>query len=131
MPRNERGTALSLPASDDEILLLHNPKCSKSRATLALLEERGVAFDTRLYLEDPLGEGELRALGERLGRAPVEYTRTKQAEFAEAGLSKDSDGATILSAMAKAPILMERPIVLRGNRAAIGRPPEDVLALLD
>ncbi len=122
---------MSLPASDDEILLLHNPKCSKSRATLALLEERGVTFDTRLYLEDPLNEGELRALGARLGRSPVEYTRTGQAEFAEAGLSKDSDGAAILSAMAKAPILMERPILLRGDRAAIGRPPEDVLALLD
>ena len=117
--------------SDDTIVLLHNPKCSKSRATLALLEERGVAFDTRLYLEDPLSESELRSLGERLGREPVEFTRTKQAEFGEAGLSKESEGAEILAAMAKTPILMERPVVLRGNRAAIGRPPEDVLALLD
>ena len=120
---------MALPA-DDTILLLHNPKCSKSRATLALLEERGAAFETRLYLEDPLAEDELRDLGRRLGRAAIDYTRTKQAEFAEAGLTKDSGEDEILGAMAKTPILMERPVVIRGDRAAIGRPPEDVLALL-
>ena len=120
---------MALP-TDDTILLLHNPKCSKSRATLALLEEKGATFETRLYLEDPLAEDELQDLGRRLGRAPVEFTRTKQAEFAEAGLTKDSSGDEILAAMAKTPILMERPVVLRGDRAAIGRPPEDVLALL-
>ena len=120
---------MALP-NDDTILLLHNPKCSKSRATLALLEEKGASFETRLYLADPLGEDELRDLGKRLGRSAVEYTRTKQAEFAEAGLSKDSAEDEILAAMAKTPILMERPVVIRGNRAAIGRPPEDVLALL-
>lgn len=122
---------MSLPGSDDEIMLLHNPKCSKSRATRALLEERGVDFETRLYLEDPLDETELRSLAERLGRAPIGFTRTGQAEFAEAGLTRDSDAAAILAAMAKTPILMERPVVVRGERAAIGRPPEDVLALLD
>ena len=120
---------MALPA-DDTILLLHNPKWSKSRATLALLEERGAAFETRLYLEDPLAEDELRDLGRRLGRAAIDYTRTKQAEFAEAGLTKDSGEDEILGAMAKTPILMERPVVIRGDRAAIGRPPEDVLALL-
>ncbi len=122
---------MSLPRSEDEILLLHNPICSKSRATLALLEERGVDFETRLYLDSPLDAAELRDLGERLGRAPIEFTRTKQAEFAEAGLSKASEPDAILAAMAKAPILMERPVVIRGRRAAIGRPPEDVLPLLD
>jgi arsenate reductase len=122
---------MSLPRSEDEILLLHNPKCSKSRATLALLEARGVDFETRLYLEAPLDVAELRDLGERLGRAPIDFTRTKQAEFGEAGLSKASASEAILEAMAKAPILMERPVVIRGRRAAIGRPPEDVLPLLD
>ena len=121
---------MGLPANDDQILLLHNPKCSKSRATLALLEESGASFETRLYLQDPLDASELRDLGQRLGKAVVDYTRTKQAEFAEAGLSKDSEDDTILEAMAKTPILMERPVVVRGARAAIGRPPEDVLALL-
>ena len=122
---------MSLPTSDDEILLLHNPKCSKSRATLALLEERGTTFATRLYLEEPLDVDELRALGERLGKAPIDFTRTKQAEFSDAGLAQDSGDEAILSAMAATPILMERPVVVRGVRAAIGRPPEDVLALLD
>ena len=80
-------------------------------------------------LEDPLAEDELRDLGQRLGRAAVDYA-DKQAEFAEAGLTKDSSDEEILSAMANTPILMERPVVIRGDRTAIGRPPEDVLALL-
>lgn len=120
---------MALP-TDDSILLLHNPKCSKSRATLALLEENGAHFATRLYLEEPLDEGELRDLGARLGRSAIDFTRTKQAEFADAGLSKESSDDEILAAMARTPILMERPVVIRGPRAAIGRPPEDVLALL-
>lgn len=120
---------MALP-TDDTILLLHNPKCSKSRGTLALLEEKGASFETRLYLEEPLAEDELRDLAERLGRGVLDFTRTKQAEFAEAGLTKDSPEGEILAAMAKVPILMERPVVIRGTRAAIGRPPEDVLALL-
>jgi len=120
---------MSLPA-DDAILLLHNPKCSKSRATLALLEERGASFETRLYLDDPLSADELRELGRRLGRVAVDFTRTKQAEFAEAGLTAESSEDAIFAAMEKAPILMERPVVVRGPRAAIGRPPEDVLVLL-
>ena len=122
---------MALPNSDDSILLLHNPKCSKSRATLALLEERGVAFETRLYLDSPLDDAELVDLGTRLGRDVLAFTRVKQAEFAEAGLTKESDAGAVRAAMAKTPILMERPIVIRGARAAIGRPPEDVLAILD
>ena len=121
---------MALPATQDEILLLHNPNCSKSRATLALLEERDVAFQTRLYLDDPLGREELADLGERLGKSPLEFTRSKQSEYAEAGLDASSSGDEILVAMAAAPILMERPILVRGNRAAIGRPPENVLQLL-
>lgn len=122
---------MGLPGSADEILMLHNPKCSKSRATLALLEERGVDFVTRLYLEDPLDPDELRELGKRLGRSVIDFTRTGQAEFAEAGLSKDSDENELVVSMAGAPILMERPVVVRGNRAAIGRPIEEVVALLE
>jgi arsenate reductase len=111
--------------------MLHNPKCSKSRATLALLEERGVDFVTRLYLEDPLDPDELRELGKRLGRSVIDFTRAGQAEFAEAGLSKDSGENELVVSMAAAPILMERPVVVRGNRAAIGRPIEEVVALLE
>ena len=122
---------MSLPSSGDEILLLHNPKCSKSRATRALLEERGVDFATRLYLEDPLSKAELEDLAKRLARRPIDFARTGQAEFAAAGVTRESSDAQILEAMVSAPILMERPIVIRGARAAIGRPPEQVLEILD
>ena len=122
---------MALPTSNDEILLLHNPNCSKSRATLGLLEERGVAFQTRFYLENPLGQEELVDLGHRLGKPALEFTRSKQAEFANASLDASSSEAELFAAMAAEPILMERPILIRGKRAAIGRPPEDVLLLLD
>ena len=122
---------MGLPDSGDQILLLHNPKCSKSRTVLGLLEERGIDFETRLYLEDPLSLGELEDLAGRLAKRPIELTRTGQAEFADAGLTPESSDAQILEAMVAVPILMQRPILIRGARAAIGRPPEDVLALLD
>jgi len=122
---------VALPTSREDILLLHNPKCSKSRQTLALLEERGVEFATRLYLEEPLAVEELSDLATRLGRSPIEFTRTKQAEFAAAGLTTQSGADEIFRAMVDSPILMERPVVIRGDRAAVGRPPEDVLVLLD
>ncbi len=122
---------MGLPNSLDEIVLLHNPKCSKSRATLALLEERGVKFTTRLYLEEPLSLEELADLGGRLGKRAVEFARTKQEEFKTAGLTAESSESAIFDVVVATPIVMERPIVIRGDRAAIGRPPEDVLALLD
>jgi len=122
---------MSLPESEDEILLLHNPRCSKSRATLALLEERGVEMKVRPYLDEPLSRDEIVELGRRLGRPVAAFTRQKQAEFAEAGLDASSSDAEIAAAMVEHPILMERPILVRGQRGAIGRPPEDVLALLD
>ena len=67
----------------------------------------------------------------RLGRSPIEFTRTKQAEFAAAGLTKQSAEEEILAAMLASPVLMERPVLIRGDRAVIGRPPEDVLDLLN
>jgi arsenate reductase len=121
---------MPLPESDDQLLLLHNPRCSKSRATLALLEERGASFEVRLYLEDPLSRDELASLAQRLGKPASGFVRSKESAFAEAGCSADSSEDEILDAMAESPILMERPILVRGSRAAIGRPPEDVLELL-
>ena len=126
-----KGIDVGLPNSEEEVLLLHNPKCSKSRATLALLEDRGVAYSTRLYLEDPLSRDELRDLGQRLGRSAIEFTRTGQGEFSEAGLTLASGEEDVLAAMAVRPILMERPVVVRGKRGVVGRPPEDVLVLFE
>ena len=122
---------MALPSSQDKILLLHNPNCSKSRATFDLLEARGVSFETRLYLDVPLAQDELVDLAGRLGRPAREWTRTNQAEFADSGLDDSSSADAIFAVMATTPILMERPILVRGARAAIGRPPENVLALLD
>ncbi len=121
---------MPLPEGDDQLLLLHNPRCSKSRATLALLEERGAHFEVREYLADPLTRDELADLAGRLGREPGGFVRKKEKAFAEAGCSDASGGDEILDAMASTPILMERPILVRGRRAAVGRPPEDVLELL-
>jgi len=122
---------VSLPEGDDVILLLHNPRCSKSRAAAALLEERGVAFEERRYLDEPLSRAELQDLAQRLGRAPREWVRTGEDAWREAGLGPDAGDHEILDAMAAHPILMERPIAVRGRRAALGRPPERVLDLLD
>jgi len=116
---------------DDSLLLLHNPRCSKSRAALALLEERGVDFAVRAYLDEPLDASELEALRQRLGRPAGEWVRRAEQAYAEAGLDPDADEASILAAMAGHPILIERPVLVRGPRAVVGRPPERVLELLE
>jgi arsenate reductase len=93
------------------------------------LEEAGVEFSERLYLDDPLDEGELEDLERRLGRPVTEWVRRGEQAFAEEGLTPDASTSTLRAAMARSPILMERPIVMRGERAVVGRPPEDVKTL--
>jgi len=114
----------------ETLVLLHNPRCSKSRAALALLEERGVALRVVEYLKTPLDRAELEALRTRLGLPPSRWVRAGEAAFAEAGLTAASTEDEILDAMAALPILIERPIAIRGARAVVGRPPERVLELL-
>lgn len=113
------------------ITIFHNPRCSKSRATLALLEERGLEPDIRLYLEEPPDAAELGKLLRKLGRSPRELLRKGEAEYRELGLADpDLDDATLIAAMASHPKLIERPIVIAGRKAAVGRPPEAVLDIL-
>ena len=112
------------------VTLLHNPRCSKSRAALALLQGRGIALDVVEYLTAPLGRGDLEALRAKLGQPPDRWVRKGEAAFAEAGLSAASTEGEILDAMARHPILLERPIAIQGDRAVVGRPPERVLELL-
>ncbi|GHF66750.1 arsenate reductase (glutaredoxin) [Seohaeicola zhoushanensis] len=108
----------------------HNPRCSKSRQGLALLEEKGAALRVRRYLDEPPSRAELTAAWEALGRPPVaEMMRTKDAAFKEAGLD-GKDDAALLDAMAANPALIERPLAIRDGRAVIGRPPERLLDLL-
>lgn len=121
---------MSLPASGDDPLLLHNPRCSKSRATQALLEERGVSFQVREYLKEPLSAEELVELERRLGKPAREWVRKGEAAYAEASLSADSSDDELRAAMVAQPILMERPILVSAAKAAVGRPPENVLGLL-
>jgi arsenate reductase len=119
---------MALP-SDDSLLLLHNPRCSKSRAAKALLEEQGVEFALRLYLEEPLSRAELDELARRLGRPVREWVRRGEAAFQEADLGGAAD-SELLDAVAAHPILLERPIGVRGTRAIVGRPPEEIRKLL-
>jgi arsenate reductase len=121
---------MSLFDAEPLCVLLHNPRCSKSRAALALLAERGTPVRERRYLDEPLSRAELGELRNRLGLAPADWIRSGEPAYREAGLSADSSDAQLLDAMAASPILIERPILVRGSRAVVGRPPERVLELL-
>ena len=107
--------------------LWHNPRCSKSRQ--ALLEERGAAVVIRRYLDDAPSEAELRAVAEALGVGPRDMIRRGEAAYRELGL-KDASEDALFAAMAAHPKLIERPVFLKDGRAALGRPPEQVLDIL-
>ena len=113
------------------ITIFHNPRCSKSRATLALLEERGIEPEVRLYLQDPPDAAELAGILDLLGKSPRELMRKGEAEYREQGLADESlSDEALIAAMTAAPRLIERPIVLANGKAAVGRPPESVLDIL-
>lgn len=112
------------------MILWHNPRCSKSRQALALLQEKGVQPEIRKYLEDAPGYDELKSAQAALGLPAIAMMRRKEAAFREMALSKDADDDTLLRAMASEPKLIERPVLFAGDRAVIGRPPEKVLELL-
>ena len=109
----------------------HNPRCSKSRQTLALLEEHGVTPTVRLYLEDAPSASEVSDVVTKLGIAPWDLLRRGEKIFKELELTQQDDEQTIIEAMARHPILIERPIVVRDANAVLGRPPENALALID
>lgn len=110
--------------------IYHNPRCSKSRQTLALLEEYGVSPEVVEYLKTPLDRAYLKDIVVKLGCSAHDLLRTKEAEYNEAGLSTDSTEDEVITAIVQYPKLLERPIVVSGTKAVIGRPPENVLALL-
>ncbi|HYC59471.1 MAG TPA: arsenate reductase (glutaredoxin) [Thermoanaerobaculia bacterium] len=111
-------------------VFLHNPRCSKSRAALDLVRVAGVEMPVRQYLHDPLSVDELRRIVQLLGVRPIDIVRRGEPQFAALGLSDTTPDDDVLRAMAEHPILIERPIVVRGDRAVIGRPPENVRELL-
>lgn len=112
------------------ITLYHNPRCSKSRQALALLEEHGAEVTLRHYLDDPLSEKELRDLMSRLDADGQRLVRTQEPEWQAVEENNLQDQEQVIHAIVAYPKLLERPIADDGKRAIIGRPPEDVLALL-
>lgn len=113
------------------VTIYHNPRCSKSRATLKLLQERGIAPEIVEYLKTPPDAATLDGLLTGLGMGPRDLMRKKEAPYRENGL--DDEGLSrdaLIAAMVADPILIERPIVVSGGRAALGRPPEAVLEIL-
>lgn len=113
------------------VTIYHNPRCSKSRQTLQLLEENGVTPNVVLYLEDTPDKSSLTAIQKSLGVDARGMMRTKEAEYKEQQLGNESlSDNDLLEAMVKTPKLIERPIVVNGKKAAIGRPPENVLSIL-
>jgi arsenate reductase len=111
--------------------ILHNPRCSKSRATLALLREHGIEPDVVRYLETPPDAAELGRILDVLGMQPRDLMRSGESVYAELGLGDASlTREQLIAAMVEHPVLIQRPIVLQDERAAIGRPPEAVLDIL-
>lgn len=113
-----------------DLTIWHNPRCSKSRQTLALLEEKGLAPKVRLYLEDAPSEVEIMEALAKLGKTARELMRTGEADYKDQKLASVSDEKALISAMNRTPKLIERPIVFNGDKAAVGRPPESVLDIL-
>lgn len=107
----------------------HNPRCSKSRQTLALLEEHGQSPEVVLYLKEPPSAAEIAEALSLLDLKPYALIRKSEATYKTLGLAKDTTDAALIAAMAANPILIERPIVFANGKAALGRPPEAVLAL--
>lgn len=113
------------------ITILHNPRCSKSRQTLNLLEENGINPDVVKYLDTPPTFDELKAIITKLGISPRNLLRKGEEEYKTLNLKNDSlSDDEVIKTMVSHPKLIERPIVIHGNQAKIGRPPESVLDIL-
>lgn len=114
-----------------KVQILHNPRCSKSRMTLQLLQANGVEPEIIQYLDTPPDADQLASILDKLDLRPRDLMRKGQTEYKEMGLDNDQlSDEQLIAAMLKAPILIERPIVLANGKAAIGRPPESVLEIL-
>lgn len=115
-----------------KVEIWHYPRCSKSRKTLALLEERGIEPNVRKYRKDPPDAETLDSVLEMLGMEPRELMRQKEHPYDELGLGDESLGRDeLIAAMVEHPVLIQRPVVIVDGRAAVGRPPESVLELFE
>jgi arsenate reductase (glutaredoxin) len=114
-----------------DFTLFHNPRCSKSRKALELLRERGIEPSIVEYLKSPPTAVQVTELIRKSGATAHEFLRAKEAPYGEQGLSADSTVSEIAKAISEHPVLLERPVLVRGDRAVIARPPERVFELLD
>ncbi len=112
------------------VKIWHNPRCSKSRAAAALLEEKGVEAEVIKYLETPPTKEELKEMLKMLGISARELMRTKEDVYKELQLKEVNDEEKLIDAMVSNPKLIERPIVIKDGKAAIGRPIENIIELL-
>lgn len=114
-----------------DITIYHNPRCSKSRQTLALLEERNISPEIVLYMNDVPSRATLRELLDKLGMSAADLLRKSEPAYRDLNLSDGNPGEDqLLDAMISEPRLIQRPIVVAGDRAVLGRPPENVLELI-
>ena len=114
-----------------KVTIYHNPRCTKSRQTLQLIRDAGVEPEIVEYLKSPPTTAEVDSILKKLKLEPLEAMRRKEVVYSELGLNGDTSREDAIRAMAENPILIERPIVVRGRKAIIGRPPENVNNLLD
>ncbi len=112
------------------VTIYHNPRCSKSRQTLALIEDRGIKPEINRYQDNPPSNQELKRIIGMLGGSVHDLIRSDERDYAELGLSPDHDDDTLLTAMTRHPRLIQRPIVIVEGQARIGRPPEQIRDIL-
>lgn len=108
------------------ITIYHNPRCSKSREGLTYLEDKGVQYKITKYLDEPLTKEELTDILRKLNFKPIELVRTKEEIWKELTKDKNLDDNEIIEAMVKYPRLIERPIIINGDKAVIARPTENI-----
>ena len=113
-----------------DVTIWHNPRCSKSRQTLALIEEQGSSAEIIKYIESSPGAEEIGAVLKKLGISARELMRTKEAIYKELDLKNIDDEEQLIKAMAENPKLIERPVIIMGDKAVLGRPPEKVIDFL-
>jgi len=111
-------------------IIWHNPRCSKSRAGLKYLEEQGIDHEVVRYLDTPPSEAQIREVLGKLGMAPRELMRTKEALYRELGLKNVTDDDALIAATAEHPKLIERPVVIHGDKAVVARPAERIAEIL-
>ncbi len=111
-------------------VIWHNPRCSKSREALKLLEENGVEVEIFKYLDEKVTKEDIKNILKLIGAKPRDIMRTKEAVYKELGLKDVDDDEKLIEAMVEHPKLIERPIVIKDNKAVIGRPPSKVLDIV-